>query len=330
MRTTDFREDISSKTALIILTAAAVVLTFLCCMEIFVFSVLGAAAFAALCYFDKKRWYMLSAAVLSLAAAAVFDYRLLPAVCLTLSVGGCLTLFFAKGFSKFDAVFVSVLQFLLMFVFLLWMTAAQATGDVSPEAAISFYMRTMEEVKAACMTSFEETIHLYLGDDAQDMALTLETAVDSIFRRIPALFGVVSFVMAGCAAKLWTAFVSRWSADRGEAVRRWNFTTPMIFACFYGILTLLSLFFDAATDAFSLAVVNLQLFFMVVYAYIGFKYLRFSARRMRRRNPMIFFILVMFLFLPSLSLQLLAIEGMIAVISAYRLQKQRQQKYNDN
>lgn len=105
-------------------------------------------------------------------------------------------------------------------------------------------------------------------------------------------------------------------------MRRWSFATPVLFAYFYGVVFLLSIFI-VGDSVFALAVGNLQLFFMCMYAYVGFKYLRFVSRRTRRRHPMTIVIIVLFFLMPSVAIQLLSLEGVIAVITAHRMQKNR-------
>ena len=88
-----------------------------------------------------------------------------------------------------------------------------------------------------------------------------------------------------------------------------------LFAYFYALLIIISLFIDSADDVFAMAIINLQMIFMAVFAYIGFTFVS-ALITVRARRPaysgLIFAVAVVLC--SSVAMRILALVGAFVVI----------------
>ena len=117
------------------------------------------------------------------------------------------------------------------------------------------------------------------------------------------------FITSGIAMKVFGAIVSR-CAENNEEIKNWRFSASRLYAYFYVILIILSLFTTSSTDIFSVSVLNLYNIFLVIFAYIGFN-IALDMLKKRTRHPVVSTILLigaMIIFM-SFALQILAALG---------------------
>ncbi len=323
MRTTHLKDGISARIACMIMAASAVVCALLSFLNPMVFAVFASAAFTLLFMYDTA-WhpYTLVGSVLSCGLVAVLDFTLLPVCVLSVAVGACIAWFYRSGRPKFDAALSVVGLYLLMFVLLLWIQAALTLSTASPAAAVTYYTEQLALVKKALLDQLGTMLPTVAGLTEVQATELVTLVVDGMLGLLPAALASLCLIMTGACCKLVSFSAARLDADGGEQMRRFRFATPVLFAYFYAVVFVLSLFTDN-TSVVGLCIGNLQLFFMCMYAYVGFKYLRFLARRMRRRNPLVIVLLVMLFIVPTVAIQLLSLEGVVAVITANRMQKSR-------
>ncbi|MBQ7315056.1 MAG: DUF2232 domain-containing protein [Clostridia bacterium] len=323
MRSTEWKNGVHTHAARSVMLVAALAFSLLCQVNLGMFTMLATVAFTLLFMFDDgRRLYSIVASILSLVLVGILQWLLLPTCVVAIGIGVCIAWFYRTGRPKFDVAILSVGLYCLMFCLVFWMSAAYEISDASPAAAIAYYTEQFTAIKESLLSEWNMMLSEVVNEQSAEYSELFSTVLDSVFTYVPAIVAVLAFAMVGVCFKLVSAIVCRLSADGGEQMRRWSFATPVLFAYFYGVVFLLSIFI-VGDSVFALAVGNLQLFFMCMYAYVGFKYLRFVSRRTRRRHPMTIVIIVLFFLMPSVAIQLLSLEGVIAVITAHRMQKNR-------
>ena len=141
----------------------------------------------------------------------------------------------------------------------------------------------------------------------------LEFAFDTFINTIISYFIIAGFVISGISAKVFSGLSSLLAEDNTN-IKNWRFMPTPVFAYFYLLVTVASIFVPMDSSVFSITVLNLSNIFMAIFAYVGFYYaVDFFAKRMRRGFATVITI-VAILLLARFSLNLLSMLGMYRVI----------------
>lgn len=319
--------SVNPRTLSLILAAGGVLLGIAACWSALILLPLCAAAFALLFLFEPRQGRHLSyiaPVLLILACALLFPGRLPMAVFAPLSA--LLTVFFYKRMlPKFDLTLCLMGLFLLAEALMLWFEAAAAIGTWSPGETIAYYSELLTLEKEALVAQLHTVLLQSLPAGAPDAEalLSIGTMVDRMYSLVLAMYAVLAFFLVGVALKVFSALVRVLGGELSATVMRWRFTTPVVFAYFYIVLFFAYMFFGGGTGVLAMTVGNLYTVFMLMYAYIGWKYLRFMMARSGRVRRFRVLLAVLAVIFFTVALQMLAIEGVIAVITANRLQKRR-------
>jgi hypothetical protein len=225
-------------------------------------------------------------------------------------------LFFSRGVEKADcvAVLTAVGTFFVIINFVYF--AMNFTGNYTLGAVSEFvsllrvaFEKIMNESLAMMIASVPES-------EAQLSQILSQIGVifDS-FKMISLSFAVIiGFVLSGVALKFYSFLVFKMS-DLGASVFNWKFKTSRVFAYFYIILSVLSVFTMSADSVVSVAVANLYNIFMVVFAYLGFNF-AVQLLSTRRSKAFAYFIIVLALLMfSSFAIEILSLMGVFFTIT---------------
>ena len=228
-------------------------------------------------------------------------------------------LFFTKGIGKTDCVVattcVGVAFIVLSFVYFSMRFTGNYTLSAIPEFVSLLrvaFDRLMNESLTAMLASVPNS-----EEQLSNMLSQIGTIFDSI-KMVSFSFAVIlGFAVSGVALKIYTFLIFKMS-DVGLAVFDWKFKTSRIFAYFYLVLSIVSVFTLSSNSLVHVAVVNLYNIFMVVYAYFGFN-LALYLISARRSKVFAFLILVIaVLAFSSLAIEILSLMGVFYIITADR------------
>ena len=133
-----------------------------------------------------------------------------------------------------------------------------------------------------------ENREAYTGSDQIILIL------DGFINVLPSFVAIFAFLLSGISFKVFSSVVSRVD-DTPENIYVWRFVTGNVFAYFYIVLALISIF-ATTDDPFGIVCVNLYNLFMVVYAYIGFNFAKalISIKKSPRFANILLILLILF------------------------------------
>ncbi len=187
--------------------------------------------------------------------------------------------------------------------------AKEAVGET-----LSLFIGNLENAFEASFNQPEyASIHEYYGDDF------VSSIIDTLFRLSIAGVVILAFFICGITLKLF-AFIRKRVCKEDEYIQIWRFTVPPSFAYFFCLLFFVQLFIVDLESTFSVVLMNLYLIFLVVFAYIGFRFLLFTIQRRKNRKGLFYLLLfASVLFFSSIAIRIIALNGVLAVIVANRL-----------
>ena len=221
---------------------------------------------------------------------------------------------FNKNSAKADSCYLaSVLCALVLFLsFVLF--AMLETGDFTIAAVKDFYSELIALLKSTFINGAKEIYAEYLSAEQSLITVEmLEFAFDTFINTIISYFIIAGFVISGISAKVFSGLSSILAEDNTN-IKNWRFMPTPVFAYFYLILMIASIFIPMESNVFTITVLNLSNIFMVIFAYVGFYFaIDFLAKRMRRGFA-IAITVISILLLARFSLNLLSMLGVYKVI----------------
>ncbi len=285
---------------------------------------IGVAFFAALLLYESKGKRIMSYLIPMLTAIVCAIISLPDAIfVLPIILGGILiAYYFAGQKSKSECVFILVIIYSL-FIFLLFIVIAlKNTGIYTVDSVIEFYGKLYKDLKAQFLLEIKTLIAEMStqGTSPENYKLLTDEYILELFditvAHIPAIVISIGFLYAGISMKLFSHITRRVGQNEVITVK-WSFTTPIIFAYFYVIVSLFGIFFnDGSTLA--LAISNITTILMVVYAYLGIRALLVIGRLMSRRRLLAFIIVFSVLFLNVIAIEIYSFVGVFFTISQKR------------
>jgi hypothetical protein len=223
---------------------------------------------------------------------------------------------FTHGVSKADCVFAltaagSILVALTFVYFAMTFTNNYTLSAVADFVALfrEAFVRFMDESVNSVIAAMPES-----KEQLSALISNAGTVFDSFKMTSPSFAVMVGFVLCGVALKIYSFLVFKMS-DLGHSVFDWKFKTSKIFAYFYVVLSLVSIFTLSASSIFSVAVTNLYNIFTVVYAYFGFN-LAVNLLSARRSKGFAFILLIIaILALSSFAIEILSLMGVFYCIT---------------
>lgn len=284
-----------------------------------IFLPIAAALYGVLFLYEKKKIFSLVLPVLLIGASAFFGYPAVLASVFVFLIGATVAQFYRVGFGKWESTIVVTLLFVLYIFLLLFTVAAVGIGSASLDAVFEFYAKYMETQKSEFVKALT-SVATALPDGTPVFALTAEEA-EALFisasRLLVSLAVIIAFCLTGISYKLFCGVVRRSDADPVK-IGRYTFLPPVPFAYFYILLFFLSLFFSSSESNVAVALNNLFYIFLVIFAYVGFKFSVFLVRRMRHRGIGIAVFVLFCLFGGVIAVEALSFLGVFYTVMSRR------------
>ncbi len=280
----------------------------------------GFLASVFLCECGKKRRLTYILPVLLIAFDLIFN-RIFSLNCLaSVLVAAVIYLSFVKWRAKSEcAVYLTIIvtaftvvSFILLGFFMV--------KDFSISAVRDFYAEQTELIRTEFIRAFS-SLAMENGEGELEYLFSeadLNYLFDATFKTLVAFFAIFGFALGGVALKVFTFFgVKR--TQFAERLPSYRFRTTNLFAYFYVLLVVASMFIGEPTETAALTVHNLYTVFMFVYAYLGYKYISEIFAR-KNGKPILSGILVLcaVLFFSSFAVQILSYLGAFMTIARNR------------
>ena len=274
------------------------------------------ALLASLFVFDKKKG-KLTAVFVSVGVLAadtvfcIFTKQYIPVYNLEATAIAAVVAFaFCKNRTKTEAAVAATLVATVFLILSLGLSAMVSSESFTLEAVVGFYTDLIGSLKEELIAGIQ-SFAVELPDGTLQYLISEEQALllfDSVLGNMLAYLIIIGFAVAGVTFKLFSAVALK-LGNNEERILSSRFGTTNVFAYFYIILIFLKLFVDSSTTV-GLAVSNLYLVLMFVYAYIGFNYLH--AIVSMRRSPIGSLVIMLFaiLLFSNLAVTLLSMLGL--------------------
>ena len=153
----------------------------------------------------------------------------------------------------------------LMFVVI----GVQSSDGISVK---EFYTELFEQFKSEYVIYFEQAYSaMYEGMDVEPISSEyIIQMLDFIFGLIVAILFVSAFIFIGIATKIFAIVLNKCDSDK-EKLNSWRFTPNPVYAYFYMVVELLTMFISSELTTFNLCISNLSLIFMPLFWYMGIK-----------------------------------------------------------
>ncbi len=192
------------------------------------------------------------------------------------------------------------------------------TGNFTFEGVVTYYEEIAEVIREIFNKAFTQVDPALLEATgfAMDSA-EINFVVDYLLSMVIAYVFIASFIAVGISMKLFGFLSSRIAEDK-TPFEKWRFDTIPVFAYFYLILSIASIFIEANNDVMSIAVINLNAIFSVIFTYVGYKFLiELLSRRMNHKIAVVA-VLVSLVAFSSFAFQIVSILGLLVTINRRR------------
>ena len=226
-----------------------------------------------------------------------------------------IAVWYKKGYRKSEAVFIVTAITTIMLIVLLVLILVDAYGVNSISSLIDSINIEFAKLKNLVFISLSNAQQA--NPDMESELLNdeiISELFNLLYESIPALLIIFAFLLTGLTFKIFGGMILRYSSNEQE-IMRWRFITTPIFAYFYLTVLILSFIITTEGGLFTRALINLELVFMSVFAYIGYTFTSalLTVRTGRPSQASLLIILAIFAF-SSLAFRILAITGAIVVI----------------
>ena len=312
---TELKTSLSNKKTLLLLSFLSIFISAVSCVmvELILPALIGALSALYLFDTDKKRIFSIATSVVILSinlAAILFEISASMFGPAAIIVSFIISRAFVKGENKADTAYISTMVCSLFILAGALLFAMVNVGEYTIDAALEFYSKIADELKAIFVESMYE---IYTAAGVQVTEELMIAVFDQIKNMIISYILIVGFVIVGLGMKIFSFITKKCSMDK-HYINEWSFSATNVHAYFYVILALVYMFIGTTDSIFAISVMNLYNIFMVVFAYIGFNFVldRFKSR-MRPASAFILLVIICIMLL-SLAMQVLALLGVMMTV----------------
>ncbi len=273
----------------------------------------GALVFAEFNFKNKKVTFSLICAVLSVILTVIFFGA--TAIWSTVSVisGILIYLMYKFGYNKCDTsvLLTLIISFAIVVSFVL--IAFDATNTISFAAVVDYYTDIYKYIKAAFLKQAME-IYSTVNDASGNTIISEEmviAAIDAFVRTLPSVIMTIAFLISGISLKVYTALACKITDD--EKIKSWRFNIPKVYAYFYILLYILSIFIQE-TNILALAIINLSGIMSFMFAYMGLKFIYRKMREAGKRTSAWLLPTLCILFFGSFAVDLISVFGVVYTV----------------
>ncbi len=309
---TELKNSLKLNRTLLILSLTCLLLAVFSCVlgEIMIPFIVGALSVLYLFDTKSKRAYSIAVSVILIGlniAAVIFKYAIsmFAPTAIILSLIICFA--FIKGQSKSDAAYVMSIIAAAFGVVGYILLAMIEQGSFTFDAVVDYYTEILDTLRVIFV---EGMMELYTASGIELSEEIVIAAFNQQFNMIISYLLIGGFVISGIGMKIF-GYIVGFCAEDTTHIRHWRFTVARIYAYFYVILVILSLFITSVDGIFAISVLNLYNIFMVIFAYVGFKVV-LDLLKIRMKPIVAILILIGALLLfASFAAQILAAVGVL-------------------
>ncbi len=316
----ELKKSLSNKKTLLILSFICVIIgAFACLLGEFVLPVL-IGVLSALYLFDSKSGRVFSLAVsfvlLAINAAALVlgisvSFFSLSAIIISLIISNA----FEKDHSKADAAYVSTIICAALSVVGSLLFAMIEMDSYTIDAAISYYKEMFDAIRVIFVDAMLEAYAIYNINVKEEVILAVYDRQISMMISYMIIGG---FINVGIGMKIFGAIVS-YCAESKDYIKSWRFKTTTVYAYFYVILAIISVFLNSTDTVFAISVLNLYNIFMIVFAYVGFTSLLEILRKRMKPGVSLLILCGATVVFSTFAIQLLAAIGVLFGVKSSRI-----------
>lgn len=216
---------------------------------------------------------------------------------------------FKQKHQKSDAAFYMTIMAALFGLVSCVMLAMRISDNYTLDGVIEFYTKLSSTLRESFISlSLEAYTSAGIIIDPKLLGEIYDLQMNMI---ISYLF-IAAFLIVGLSFKLFGFIVKIVSGNK--EISSWRFFTTNLYAYFYVVLAIVTMFIKNANSMLGIATFNLYYIFMMIYAYIGFNVINeLLSKRLRRAISTILLVFALLIF-SSITIQLLAFVGVIFTI----------------
>lgn len=317
---TELKTNLSKNKTLLLLSFICLLCGALSCVvgDIFMPGLIG--ALAALYLFDDKnsRRFSITVSVILLIinlAALLFGLTASLFGLCGIIISLIIAFSFVKGQSKSDMAYVITIIYALFTLIGCLLIPMMIEGEFSLDIVSAYYKELHDGLRTAFIEGMSE---FYVASGVEVDPETFAAIFDLQVRLLVAYMLIGGFAVVGLGTKVFGAIVSKYAEEK-KHITEWRFAPTNLYAYFYLILSVATIFVMNAESALSVSVINLYYIFLVIFAYVGFNYsVAMLSMRMKKRTAFILIAVITCVFM-SLAPQILAILGVMFTIKSNRL-----------
>lgn len=316
----ELKASLSQKKTLLIISLLSILFGVLSCVLGDIILPLLVASLAALYLFDSTshRTYCVSVSFVLVAlnlAGFLFGITVSAFAPCAILLGLIICYSYVKNQSKADAAYIMTLISAAFTVLSCVLLAMIEQGAFNWEAVTSFYGELHDSIRTLFISGM---LDVYTASGFEVTEEVVASIFDLQIRSLISYIIIGGFVIVGLSMKAFSLAVSRLSENKQHIIE-WRFTATDIFAYFYLILVIASLFVGSADSIFAVSVLNLYNIFLVIFAYVGFNFaMAILTTRMRTGTAFIILIALLAVF-SSFVMQLFAVMGVMFTLRSSRM-----------
>ena len=301
----------------ILLGAAALLLSSISLL--FVPIVSGALAYVYVTDQTKKRLLSLLLSVTIFSVDLILNFGASVFAFATILLALLTAVWFVRNAGKSFYIGLStiVLSFLLLLA--LYMLAFSFVG-VDFEAATEFLRAEADTLRTTLETTLDALLSVAAGEEGISALISADMVGETVelyMAMLPSFLVILALTVAAGTHFVFLIFVGSTSRERLKKTEM--FSTSVVFAVFFIILAIFNMF-ESDDSAFSIALLNLYNVFLVIYAYLGFRFVSYVfGKRIKSIALSVIILLVVSALFGGFALNLFSIVGVFETFAVARM-----------
>ena len=267
----------------------------------------------------KKRWLSLLLSVLLISLDLILNFGGSVFAFATVLLALFTVVWFVRNAGKSFCIGVSTVTLSFLLLLFLYMIAFSYVG-VDFEAATEFLRTEAQTLR----TTLETTLNAILSVAASEESIAtlisdgiVGETVDLYMAMLPSF--LVIFALAITAGTHFVFLLLVGATSKVRMRKTEMFSTSAVFAVFFIILSIFNMF-ESDDSAFSIALLNLYYVFLVIYAYLGFRFVSYVfGKRIKSIALSIIILLVVSALFSGFALNLFSIVGVFETFAVARM-----------
>lgn len=187
-----------------------------------------------------------------------------------------------------------------------------------------FYQNFYENFKSEYLNYYNQ-VYVPMYEEMGVEPISAENiiyALDYMVGMLVSILFIAGFALVGVAIKVYSFILEKLGTNK-EKLRGWRFSPSSIFAYFYAILGLFSMFLSTELTTFNLSIFNLETIFMVVFWYMGIIAIGKLIRERKKRGLPILLTTVCAAFITLFFPRIVSYAGVFYCIVTNKMKKMK-------